>query len=619
MLALTFLLAVAAQTQSVRPYREPTKARIVGTVLDEGGAPLEGVQVEWQKTNEERGPKLVARARSLGDGRFELAADPEVVLDSWSECVLSVEFPGLAPTWIEGLLPEVKECDLGSIRLYPFAELRGSVVDVQGNAVSGASVFAMPGASRGPSETTWGLRPIATTGADGGFSCRNVPPGLVTLGVSARGFADLVFEPRALALHTPNELAATLQPGRTVVLHVQDDSSGAPLLATCTPLGPVAPYVESDSRIGKAKRAFWRKPDAGDPSGRVVIDALPTPFDGGILVEAAGHAPRTVSLAGGDRSVALRETLPLTVRATRKGSSERPELAALRIRRDTARSVGMCGLSESLHWLGFAADSPAVERLASDHWRVGWNGRHAYAGRQLPGEVIAVLADRSTSRAQVGLAASLLEAEVELEFEPPARLRGRVVLPQGEQRELGLLIAQQLEPTTFRFETDDEGRFDVRLGAGSCWLFPEDQGWTFPTRGHHLELAPGETRDVELTLLPRKLPDLRVRGRVTVAGERPGRPIQLALERETRARLTATTWTDEDGHFELVAPERGSFWIVPRGPEPLATSWRDLRSEFLARSVVAAPQVVVTGEPLAELTLDLPPLEAWQTRSDARR
>ncbi len=619
MLTLGLLLAVASQNQTVRPYREPTEAWLSGTVVDENGVPLEGAQVEWRKTNGERGTRSIARAVSRADGRFELAADPEVGLDSGSECVLSLEVPGLAPTWIEGLLPEVKECDLGPVHVHPFAQLRGSVVDAQGNAVRGASIYALQGLSRGPSEDTWGLPPVATTDDAGHFECRNVPPGIVTLGVSAEGCADLVFEPRSLALRTPNELAATLQPARTVVLHVQDEPSEAPLLATCTPLGPVAPYVQNDSRIGKAKRAFWRKPNVGDSSGRVAIDGLPTPFDGGVLVEAAGHAPRTVSLADGDRTVALRETLPVHVRATRTGSSERPELAALRIRRDTTPSVGMCGLAEPLHWLGFAPDSPAVERLASDHWRVEWNGRHAYAGRQLPGEVTAVLADGSTRHARVVLAASLLEAEVELEFAPPARLRGRAVLPHGERRKLGLLVARQLEPTALRFETDDEGRFDVQLGAGSCWLFPEDQGWSFPTRGHHLELAPGETRDVELTLLARKLPDLRVRGRVTVAGERPGRPIQLALEREPRALLAATAWTDEDGRFELVAPERGSFWIVPRGPQPLATSWRDLRGEFLARSLVAAPPIVVTGEPLADLALDLPPLEPSPTGNDGRR
>ncbi|NUP95820.1 MAG: hypothetical protein HUU28_06610, partial [Planctomycetaceae bacterium] len=76
---------------------------------------------------------------------------------------------------------------------------------------------------------------------------------------------------------------------------------------------------------------------------------------------------------------------------------------------------------------------------------------------------------------------------------------------------------------------------------------------------------------------------------------------------------------DEDGRFELVAPERGSFWIVPRGPQPLATSWRDLRGEFLARSLVAAPPIVVTGEPLADLALDLPPLEPSPTGNDGRR
>ena len=103
------------------------------------------------------------------------------------------------------------------------------------------------------------------------------------------------------------------------------------MLATCTPLGPRVLDVESAEEIGDAKRAFWRTPVVGDLSGRVEIEALPTPFDGGVLVEAKGHAPRIVSLASGDVVVALPETLRLDVRATREGVDERPELVALRI------------------------------------------------------------------------------------------------------------------------------------------------------------------------------------------------------------------------------------------------------------------------------------------------
>lgn len=611
MLALTFLLAVAAQTQTVRPYHEPTQARLSGTVLDENGAPLEGAQVEWRKTNDERGSRSIARAASRTDGRFEFVADPEVVLDSWSECVLSVEFPGLAPTRIDGLLSEVVDCELGLIHIYPFAELHGRVVDHDGNPVAGASVHALQGTTNGPNEDTWGRPPVATTDVDGRFACSTVPSGLVTLGVSAAGFADLVFEPRALALHSPNELEAALQPGRSVVVHVQDEATGAPLLATCTPLGPTALDVENDSTLGNAKRAFWRVAVVGDLSGRVVIDALPTPFDGGVLVEAKGHSPRIASLAAGDVLVQLRETLRLDIRATRKGSSEQTELVALGIRNGNASMNNLCGFAEELNWASVSGNSSAVDRLALDHWSVEWYSRHANVSGGAPSRVSGLLADGSRQSGDVVVAASGREAEVMLEFGPPSRLVGRVVSPKGEGMALGLLIARQLEPTTFRFETDEEGRFDVSLGAGSCWLFPQDQGWTFPTRGHRLELTPGETREVELTLLPRKLPDLRVRGHVTVAGERPGRPIQLALENEPRSRLTATTWTDADGHFELVAPSTDSFWIVPRGPEPLATSWRDLRSEFLARSLVAAQPIVVAGEPLAELEIDLQPIAEW--------
>ena len=93
----------------------------------------------------------------------------------------------------------------------------------------------------------------------------------------------------------------------------------------------------------------------------------------------------------------------------------------------------------------------------------------------------------------------------------------------------------------------------------------------------------------------------------------------LALEDEQSSRLTATTWTDEDGRFEFVAPCKGTYRIVPKLPDVRGSSCRDLRSEFLDRSRSAAKPVVVDGEPLAELEVNLPPLAEWPSAPRSER
>jgi hypothetical protein len=604
MLTFGLLLAVALQTQTVRPHVSPNERHCSGTVFDENNAPLAGARIEWRH-REANGSTRLGETTSHADGTFELRVDPRLDRTWKPDTYLTLEFPGLAPTRIEQLPYRVDQLELGSIHVYPFAELHGRVVDADGKPIREARIHAAQGRALGASLDTYGLPPVATTDADGRFACRNVPSGLVTLGVSANGFADLVFEPRSLALRSANELSAVLQPARAVTLRVHDAGTGKPLLATCTPLGSFARNVEGIDDGGEARLAFWRTPLVGDLSGRITIDALPTPFEGGVLVEAEGRAPQFVSLGAGDSVVSLSETTRVDVRARREGSSGPVEMLAVHLRDGTAPSSG-CGNCEDFNWLKLSDESPAVQRVARDHWRIEWNGLGARVRGGQPSRVFALLVDGGTQVAELELEPEAREAEIVLEFEPLARLAGRIVSPEGKGLPLGLRFQRTLEGHLFRFDADAEGRFDVLLGDGACWLAPVERTWSLPFGEQRVELAPATTREVELVVKPAEPLDLRVRGTVTIGGARAKRQLMLALYDEPRETIAATTWTDEAGRFEFLAPYRDSFWILQKVQEPLGSSWRELGREFRDRSSGSGRPVDVDGAPLDALTIDLP-------------
>lgn len=586
-----------------------------GTVLDERGEPLEGARVEWRVRGEERS-LLLAGGRSGADGRFDLDVERSGEQANFRDAFLVVEFPGLAPTRVEQLLAPDEDFELGPVHVYPFAELHGRVTTAGGAPIAGAQIHAAQGRVVAPNADTWSLEPLATTDANGEFACRNVPSGVVTLGVSAKGFADLVLEPRSLALRAPNELSVTLEPGRSATLHLRAPSTGAPIVAICTPIGRKWPQAVDLVVAGQTRLSFWRGPQTSDSSGRVTFEGLRPDAGGGVVVEADGCAPQIASLAERESQVTLLAARWLEITAHRARSTGEVELAKLSIRNDSPRP-DPAGSVEDLGWRRVDPSSPCVDRVAPARWRVEWNSLSNPIHFSQPTRVEAFLSDGSFGEAEVEHDPLTGSMRAALEFEREARLVGRLVMPPGESALLGVRLHTRAGGPVRPLPLDSRGRFDVVVGPGPLGFHTTRRGWRITPSWLGDALAPGETRKLEL--LATREPELiagstsggrRLRGRVTVAGAEPGRHLLLALG-ENRDTDFVFTHSDPTGRFEFDLAVPNTFRVTPLLPAPSDTSFREFRREIALRTIGSIRSLPRTSDEFDDVLLELPPIAEW--------
>ncbi|MCY3002249.1 MAG: carboxypeptidase-like regulatory domain-containing protein [Planctomycetota bacterium] len=613
MIALLMLVALQGPMKPVAFGR--FEGGVSGTVLDERGAPLEGARVEWRVQGEERSI-LLAGGRSGADGRFDFDVERTGEEASFRDAFLVVEFPGLAPTRVEQLLAPDEDFELGPVHVYPFAELHGRVTTIGGEPVQGARIHAAQGRVTAPSPDTWSLAPIATTDANGAFACRNVPSGVVTLGVSAEGFADLVFEPRSLALRSPNELVAALEPGRSVTLTVCARSNRVPTAATCTPLGDAWGLSEYGALAGERHLAFWHGPIVSDSSGRLRIDGLPKVFGGSVLLEADGCAAQVVPLAACGPVVTLSDRHWIEVTARRGGSTENVELVALSVRGDAPEDP-FCGNDLFTNWAHVTAESTNLERLAPHRWRVDWNSIGTPRFHCLPTRVAASCVDGGFGLAEVSFDTTTGSMRAEIEFEPLARLTGRVVAPSGGPLELDVCFRRTLAGPDFQFSTDAEGRFDVAIGPGFVGFDALRRGWALTPMSLDELLAPGATQEVLLTAT-RSSSGRRLRGVVTIGGAPPGHPLLLVLGDE-RDLDPVVTHSDATGRFEFDLAVPNTFRVTPLLPAPPDTSFREFRREIALRTLGSIRSVPRTSDEFDDVLLELPPLAEWPSAPRSER
>ncbi|NUP95821.1 MAG: carboxypeptidase regulatory-like domain-containing protein [Planctomycetaceae bacterium] len=606
MLTLGLLLAVFQQPRTPVAFGR-FEGAVSGTVLDERGAPLEGARVEWRVRGEERSI-LLAGGRSGADGRFDFDVERSGEGASFRDAFLVIEVPGLAPTRVEQLLAPDEDFELGPVHVYPFAELHGRVTTLDGAPIAGAQIHAAQGRVVAPSADTWSLEPLATTDANGAFACRNVPSGVVTLGVSAEGFADLVLEPRSLALRSPNELSVTLEPGRSVTFTVLAGATNKPVVATCSPLGTTWPQAEVGHNVGPGSLAFWRRPQVGGVDGRLRVDGLRVPFTGGVLLEAEGCTPRIVSLAWAESEVSLSRSRWIEVSARRQGSTEGVELAALSVRDDSPKDP-FCGNGEEINWIQMTANSSGVERLAPQRWRVEWRSPISARFRSEPTQVLAFLTDGSSEQAPVTIDPVTGAVHAEIEFGAPSRLVGRVVTPSGDGLQLDVEFRRSFLGPNFLFSTGADGRFDVSVGSGFTRFASARRRWTLSPETLDDLLKPGETREVVLTAT-RMSSGCRLRGNVTIGGSQPDRPLLLVLGEE-RDRDLVYTHSDATGRFEFDLAVPNTFRVTPLLPAPPDTSFREFRREIAPRTIGSIRSLPRTSDEFEDVLLELPPLAEW--------
>lgn len=230
---------------------EPAGAA-AGRVLDAVGAPLSGVALVARPSGAEPAPSF---AWSDAGGRFELRS-----LAPGATYAVTAERAGLVSRTLPGVVVAVGSAvDLGAIVLKPGANLEGRVTDGRGAPITGVELRALVASSapnRGRAERLRAEPPAASTGRDGRFTLRDLPP--------ARPLHLLATKPGYLPAWTPGVEAPTPQPLAIVLREATRlsgalvDEGGAPVAGGRVVLrwvGPAAGRVGLEPRRGDGARS----------------------------------------------------------------------------------------------------------------------------------------------------------------------------------------------------------------------------------------------------------------------------------------------------------------------------------------------------------------------------
>ncbi|MDF1798168.1 MAG: carboxypeptidase-like regulatory domain-containing protein [Planctomycetota bacterium] len=211
------------------------ESRIVGRLVDPGGAPLPGRTVELLiSTSREASAE---RARTLGtvrtereattdsDGRFEF--DAFQAIRSW--LFVEAKHPSWPTLRLVALEPYPGQVhDLGDLQFAPAASIPLRVMDTDSLGILGAEVLlaALPtgGGRRGGSPGI--AEPVGTTGADGTFVIEGLGPGRYVVGARARDHS-LTWSSTIDLPEDTAEVTLTLGPGHALQGRVLDRDTGA--------------------------------------------------------------------------------------------------------------------------------------------------------------------------------------------------------------------------------------------------------------------------------------------------------------------------------------------------------------------------------------------------------
>lgn len=604
MLAFLLALSLATPQAEVWSYRAPDAERVLsGRVVDpEGRAVPEAEAVLWT-----RGPTVSVergRARSDAAGSFVLPFAPDLshgfhLLDSF----LVIHAEGFAPTHLERVYLPPPVLDLGPITVFPPVELRGRVT-ADGAPVAGAEVFAAPGTATGPHGDHITRPAIAVTDGAGAFACRVLPPGRVTLGVRAAGHADRVLEPIELAEDTP-ALEVALEPEHVTRLTVHD-RGGRPL--------PEA-TVEFPGEGAKGPlAAFFRGPVPADARGHIEVRGLDRETGLDVRVVAPDHGPARVSLDAEDPLVVLDPVTWIEVAVERAGRGPAPVLHEVTVR-DGSSLPSWCGNCDESNLVHLWKDSPGVQVLAPDRWRIAWNGADVRVRGGDPGEVSVVCTDGTRASVVEAFRDSNWTLRYRLALEEPARLTGIVRTIDGPAAGVPLGVQLSFSGDSLMARSGPDGRFEFSdLASGSKWLHALDEGWEILDDGDEVELVSGRTTDVVVRVRPR--PERGVaRGQVLVEGRVPTEPLLLALDEVPNQHLPrgyprGFARTDAEGRFEIRAPWAREYHLVPKHTAP-RSGWRDLAAEFPAHDARWPWNVRVPERGATETVIEFPAETAW--------
>jgi len=605
---------VTAQAAVVSDGWEASESLLEGRVVRVEGAPVAGARLEL-RTRVPGESVLRGRALSGADGRFRLEVGPLPRDGVMHDSFLELRADGLAPGQLERVYLPPPVYDLGPIVLHAPVELRGRVTDADGRPVAGAELHAALGAAPAPYGDHARRPPVAVADANGEYVCRSLPPGRVTLGASAAGFADRVAE--ALLTGEPNRVDLVLERERVLRVRASGLDDRPLAEAVAEPLGDL--WGPEPWSKPLHPRAFWRGAERADADGWIAVHGCDAAFTGEVRVSAPGHRAALVRLGEGDARVSLAPVRWLEVVASRAGGAP-PELYELEIR-DTTRAPSWCGNCDDSRLAKLWADSPAVERLAPERWRIAWNGPACYVDGGAPGTVRACSNEGGRASAELpSVARPGAPLEYRLEFEAPARLAGVARTPEGAPVSLRLGVQLSFNRSDWLAVTSDaEGRFEFeRLGSGPRWLYSLDDRWTVDDACDRVELVSGAALEDVVVLVHAK-PDGRtgrVRGRLRIGGEVPREPVLLALDEVPNQHLPRAyprgfAWTDAEGRFEISSFWAREYHLLPKHRPASGGGWRDFAAEFPAHDSRWRWTVDVPESGTTEVEIELPPEAEW--------
>jgi hypothetical protein len=592
---------------------------VSGTVVTESGTPVARAAVDVRTETSMESISL-GRGESDSQGRFRILVTRPSRRRWTGIPYITVEASGYAPSRLEHIYTPPPDLDVGPIAVHAAVEMRGHVWTTRGVPIAGAEIHAGLGAVKGPHSDYARSAPIAVTDEHGEFSCRSLPPGLVTVGASAIGFADRMPGPISLLAGSPNQVDFTLDAERTVTIRAVS-TTGKPLFGLKAD-APRASWSCASRESELPSRAFWRGAESGDDRDTIVLHGLDAEFAGEIELTADDHQTARVLFDSARTTVVLHPVGWIDIIASSRDGSSTPDLYFVTVE-DATRPASWCGNCDETRWARLWRDSTAVTVIAPNHWRVAWNSPGCYVDGGRPNRLSAELVNGQYANCEIppGFGPGS-RFEARLPFAEHGALSGTVRDRAGNGLSLRLGVQLSLYSSDFvSVVSDSDGRFAFEsIDDGPNWFFALDDRWELAGTGR-VELQPGQKLGgVKFTAIPRRREAIGiVRGTITIEGKPPGVPVLVALDQVPYQHLPSgepfgVAWTDSEGHFEISALRSDRFHIVAKHHTAnSAGGWRDFSSEFPAHGedwpwIVSVPE---SGDVRADI--QLPAESRWES------